>query len=191
MIIIITGKKHPDSNDFLEGRIFNENHPNGDQIEVYIITSNNGAKEIINRIKSLYHHLINRIDSMIIPFSNNDDDDSIDIRNIPNMIYSKLGMKIVNHDGGRHILNDFIKCGALAQLNLTLGKQLSLKRIIEKRDENNNTFDQNKCQYFFSRNDDNNSNSIPQVLKPFQIILDELSEAAIVCFNTNNNNISL
>ena len=40
--------------------------------------------------------------------SNNGDDDSIDIRNIPNMIYSKLGMKIVNHDGGRNILNDFI-----------------------------------------------------------------------------------
>jgi hypothetical protein len=82
---------------------------------------------------------------MIIPFSKDNDDNSIDIENIPNMLYSKLGMKIVNHDGGRQILNDFLKAGALSQMNLTLCRHKSLHDVIQSNKKLNTFEIQNAC----------------------------------------------
>lgn len=119
--------------DFLDARIFSATHPNGELFECYILTSDEGAGKIQERVLTSFPHLTDRIDNILIrippcPDGNSD----IDISLIPKLLFEQLGVRIANHDGGRDILRKFCEAGAVAQVNLTLCRKKSLQEIIPK-----------------------------------------------------------
>jgi hypothetical protein len=124
--------------DFLEARIFTEFHPTGEPIECYIMTGATGAAEVRKRVQMYYPHLIPRIENMLIilpPKSEPDICDAagqkvacegneretgtergeesvdVDLLQVPKILFERFGMRIVNHDGGRQILNAFCEAG--------------------------------------------------------------------------------
>lgn len=75
-------------------------------MEAYIITSPLGESVIRKRYSdnvSAYPHLANgRLDKVLIVMGiEGGDPSAIDLAQLPSMLYKRLGMKIVNHDGGR------------------------------------------------------------------------------------------
>eukprot|EP01038_Epipyxis_sp_PR26KG_P007836 gene7836-10643_t len=190
-----SGDKYQTSDDFLQGKIFNSTHPDGSEIEVYIITGQDGAAKI--RSRAALYNLEHRINDMIIelPSIIENDKNSLDLSIIPSLLYKKFGMKIVNHDGGQIVLDAFIKAGIICQLNLTLGRLLSLKEVVntidgiddDKREEVLSDFNSRMSYFFNYRNEKNNIiHSIPRILNPVEVIIatPEL-EVAIVVLNCN------
>jgi hypothetical protein len=114
-----SGEARAGSPDFLEARIFKEKTPDGKQMEVYILTSAKGAMKIKERIHK-YPLLQARLSTMLIvvPGSSSsfDVEADIDISLLPKMLYDKLDMRIVNHDGGHKVLQEFCKAGAINQM---------------------------------------------------------------------------
>ena len=56
-------------------------------------------------------------------------------------------MRIINHDGGHKVLKEFAKFNALCQLNLTLGRQLTVKEVLTAMDG----IDKDKKKHFARR----------------------------------------
>ena len=202
-----SGLKYNNSRDFLEARILHDYHPNGERIETYILTSTNGAIEI--RKRSELYNLNDRINDIIIEFSPINEPNEIDLINLPKMLFEKYNMKIINHDGGQVVLRKFLQSNIIPQINLTLGRKISLKEIIKNSNFNNkenilNEFSE-KVQNFFtktiinssqnnneSNNDNSNHNSnqiegmIPKDFIPITIISDKYDDVAIITFDTSN-----
>ena len=97
-----SGEHFEGSRDFLEGRIFHDTLPDGRPMEVYIITSSLGATRI--RQRAAKYGLEDRIEQILIVSSPASDlgqfTTNIDLAALPTILHDKLGMKIVNHDGG-------------------------------------------------------------------------------------------
>ena len=221
IIFTISGSRYPSAmHDFLEGSIFTEKHPDGSEIEVYIITSQAGALEIERRITESFPHLIHRIETMIIsiPPAVQDFDGSfldecsasecsklnsttgslsrdINIALIPEVLFQRFNMQIVNHDGGAEILGRFFEAGACAQINLTLCRQQSLLEVLQQHHAINESDRQEalalfaeRVQYFFpSFNKDHadsyrSRTSIPSYLKPLHVIVGEPDKVAVISF---------
>ena len=145
--------------DFLDARVFAAVHPNGQPIECYIMTGEKGASNIRNRIKELFPHLVDRMESMflIIPNVGKTEDNTestgqidLDLGLVPQILYDRLGIQIANHDGGQGVLREFCKAGAVAQVNLTLCRNRSLKDVLLKyQSQPDIDFDQ-RTKLFFS-----------------------------------------
>ncbi len=191
IIFTKSGQCYPGQHDFLEARIFNEYHPDGSEIEIYIMTSEIGAANI--RQRATKFNLQNRIESMLIIIPpkitspTNTLSSDMDIALIPQILHDKYDMKIVNHDGGQKVLSEFSKVGALAQMNLTLARQTTVKEIItthsaiieDKRKNILSTF-QSRISYFFPT-----TKYIPSSLRPVYVIQDSLDEVAVVTFDVS------
>lgn len=54
----------------------------------------------------------------------------IDISLIPKLLYDKYDMRLIDHDGGHKVLAAFARSGALCQMDLTLGRGLSVKEVL-------------------------------------------------------------
>jgi len=157
IIFTVSGRKYPSAHDFLEASIFTERHPDGSEIEVYILTSQAGAIEIEQRIMESFPHLACRIEKMLISIPPPHQDSSgtfldecppsdcsvlnsspkdlstdINIALIPSILYKRFNMHIVNHDGGAEVLWRFFEAGACAQMNLTLCRQQSLLEVLRE-----------------------------------------------------------
>lgn len=185
IVVTWSGDKHNSSRDFLEGRIFKEVHPNGDPFEVYIVTSVNGANKI--RSRAYLYGLEARIEDILIVLSPQDLPDEIDLKILPELLYHKYDMRVINHDGGQGVLRKFAQAKILPQLNLSLMRKRSLKDIIttsemlspEQRSYGLSNFP-NKVQNFFHSTSDG---SIPSALKPVSVISDSGDNIAIVTFS--------
>lgn len=185
IVITWSGKHFEGSNDFLRGRIFHDLHPDGTEIETYIITSVNGAKAIRERchLFGLQH----RIDSMLIIASPNNENDKIDLQSLPKLLFEKYDLRVINNDGGQVVLQEFCSAGILSQLNLTLCRKLSLKQVIsttsllsdEMRVEAMTEYD-NKISMFFK---DDEYHRIPSTFVPVNIVTDTSQDVAVVCFD--------
>lgn len=147
IVISRTGKHYPGGNYFLQARMFHERHPTGEEIEVYIVTSKEGANRI--RLKASEYNLTDRIESMLVilppppsPVSEplpravamenigSTESDNFDISLLPTLLHDRFGMKIVNHDGGHDWLHEFYKSGSLCQMNITLCRNESVKTVL-------------------------------------------------------------
>ena len=88
-------------------------------MEVYILTTQSGSERIRGRVHSEPNlsHLIPRLESILIVVpprevetsAHDEDQNAMDIKIIPKLLYERLGMLIVNHDGGQKVLREFCK----------------------------------------------------------------------------------
>lgn len=189
-----TGLKYDGCADFLDARIFNEKHPTGENIEVYIITSELGAERIRERSKS--YPFADRIESMLIvvpPPAGDDDREHVDLTVIPKILFEKYDMRIVNHDGGHKVLKAFCKAGIIAQMNLTLCRKYSVKDVIRDRPDINDST-RKVCQeefltrrrlFFGTKTSDGQiTRGVPSSMKIASVIEDPNDEVSIFVFDT-------
>jgi hypothetical protein len=208
IIMTWSGDHQADKNDFLKARIFQEKHPCGDDMEVYIVTSKMGGENIRNRASKF--NLQDRIDDMIIELSPDDNPHEIELKALPSLLFQRFNMKIINNDGGREILRRFFKSKVLAQINLTLCRQKSQIEILEEMKScgsaseilidsilqsidvaNQNFFSLDKSSSEDNSDTCRDSSSIkngklPRTLSPIQIIEDSYQELAVVAFNSEH-----
>lgn len=211
-----SGLKYDNSPDFLEGAVFSRKHPDGSDIEVYIITTELGASRI--RERSSKYNLSDRIDKILIVVPPRPGKESpegemqsdMDITLIPKILYQNYNMKIVNHDGGQKILAQFCRHGVITQMNLTLGRQITVRQALQgmshipqdKKDiAFQNYFDRYAIYRFFSYYDAGNGDTgteqdetregtrqllhgIPPSLPIVSIIEDPRDEICIYVFDT-------
>lgn len=103
-----SGEHFEGSRDFLEGEIFHAFLPDGQRMEVYIVTSSLGAARI--RQRAAKYGLGDRIEQMLIvlpastatPQAGSEGalTTDMDLSDLPKLLHDRLGMKIINHDGG-------------------------------------------------------------------------------------------
>ena len=190
--------------DFLSARIFRATHPNGDLFECYILTSEHGAANIRSRVSKSYPHLQDRIDDMLITIPyHSANATTMNIALVPHILYNLLDIRIANHDGGKGILRDFCKAGALAQVNLTLCRDTSMREIVSERNsalrtanpkEEDTTLESfsSDVELFFTSNDarlrDQSlgvpSGTIPMSWKEIYCVTDDKESMAVVTFDT-------
>lgn len=204
-----TGLKYDNSRDFLEGAIFTKKHPDGSDMEVYIMTSELGASRI--RSRCALYGLQDRIENMLIvlpptqrKLGEGELSEDIDLTVIPQLLYEKYNMKIVNHDGGHKVLAEFCRAGVISQMNLTLCRKFTIREVLaamphipqEKKDEAFADFDR-RLYHFFSyplpeaangSSDPKKHNSISRGVPPnmpiASIIADDLNEVSVYVFDT-------
>lgn len=187
VLVTESGEHYDGCKDFLESRIFSMVHPEGDPVEVYIITSMIGAEKI--RLRSSTYGLGDRIEGMLIVLSPIDAPQQIDYSAIPEVLYSRYGMKLVNHDGGQAVLRKFCQEGLISQFNLTLMRQKSLHGTIENStlllpDVSNKaleSFDSN-TRLFFTHP----SGSIPRELEIMSLIEDDNEELIVATLSATS-----
>lgn len=191
--------------DFLSARIFSATHPDGELFECYILTSEHGAENIRRRVSKSFPHLKESIEDMLITVPYHAiNKNTMDIALVPQMLYDLLDIRIANHDGGKGILRDFCTAGALAQVNLTLCRDSSLRDVVSKHESalgGSNlepeedialkTFASNVQLFFTStaartRNQLNGvlSGTIPLSWKEIYCVTDEKESMAVVTFDT-------
>lgn len=186
-------------------RALTEKHPDGQPIEVYIISSTNGCKQMHARAASL-PHLVGRVDSLFIDLSVPGQPDEIDLARIPYYLYEKLDIRIVNHDGGRRVLKRFCQAKVLHQMNITLARQRSVWDVINtskklpqltaeavtaakaRFDSSaeiffNNSFPTSETVGSRENGDSLPSGSIPRAFIPMSVISDQKDEVAVVTFD--------
>lgn len=105
-------------------------HPNGERIEVYILTSNSGCQKIRNRVVN-YPDLIPRINDILIELSPENQPDVIELKKLPSLLFSKFDIRIANNDGGKELLQKCVEAQIISQMNLTLCRKKSLYQVIE------------------------------------------------------------
>lgn len=123
----------------------------------------------------------------------------MDISLIPSLLYSKLDLRIVNHDGGADVLRKFCSAGALCQMNLTLCRQKSLQECIQESNmisqqikaDAISSFD-DRCKFFFpkvlSGEGETFTCGIPAGLRPVAVLRDACDEIAVVTFDCREGN---
>lgn len=176
-----TGQHYENGNYFLQARIFQEPvHPTGEEIEVYIFTSEAGAAVIRSKAES-FGVSLNRIESMLVilppppstplsvPLPSAAQQSSapnaldlcteVDVAIIPTLLYERFNMRIINHDGGHDLLHEFYHTGSLCQMNITLCRNKSVKSVLEtwpyvvSENERKAALDHfdNRIRYFFKK----------------------------------------
>ena len=150
-------------------------------------------------------HLSGRLDSLFIELSPLNQPDEIDLARLPYYLYEKLDVRIVNHDGGKRVLQRFCQANVLAQMNITLARQRSVWDVIttskklpqlsqptvvtaaqERFDSSaeiffNNTFPASTA--INTNGDTNPSGALPKAFIPFNVISDRKDEVAVVAFD--------
>lgn len=126
IIFTESGERYHGSSDFLSARILTDHHPSGESIECYILTGHRGAQNIRKRVNDEFPHLRERLDTMILLLPDADDDGAaalpsggrrVDISLVPELLYNRLGMRLVNHDGGQQVLRAFSRAGTTVNQN--------------------------------------------------------------------------
>ena len=113
--------------DFLDARVFSETHADsGAPYECYILTSLMGAGRIRSRALAK-GWTAEKIEATLLVCAHPESSERIDVARVPTLLYDKLGMRIVNHDGGARVLRDFARAGALTQINMSLGLKVALR----------------------------------------------------------------
>jgi len=126
IVITGSGEREDAGGDILDARIFNMKHPDESPYECYILTSVLGAARLRARaLTKGWSH--DKIDNALLICSPSDNPSKINEASIPSLLFAKLGMRIVNHDGGAMSLRQFARADALAQLNLSMGLEKALK----------------------------------------------------------------
>ena len=117
-----SGDRYPGSSDFLSARILTAHHPSGEPMECHILTGRLGALSIRKRVNSEFPHLRDRLDAMILLLPDapavdggGAGESGLDISVVPELLYSRLGMRLVNHDGGQRVLRAFARAGTVDQ----------------------------------------------------------------------------
>jgi hypothetical protein len=136
LVFTWTGQHYDGCPDFLQARAIQSTHPDGEPMEVYIITSQKGAERIRRRCGQF--GLQERIDSLLItlpppaPSSPSAEaSEEVDLTLLPKLLYERYDIRIANHDGGQKVLQAFCKAGIVDQLNLTLGRGKTLRQVLE------------------------------------------------------------
>ena len=174
IICTTSGKHFEGSADFMEARIFQEQHPGtSEPIEVYILTSASGAESV--RSRAYKYNLQDRIEKILIVCSLADRPNEIDYSSIPGRLYSEFNMKIVNHDGGKKVFRNFCRQGILPQFNITLCRNLAMRELPRLQAVSAEEFDRNK-EVFISSLQRKNFN-------PMSIITDDIASVAVVTFD--------
>jgi hypothetical protein len=199
ILITRSGKKPEDYPDFLEARIFTATHPTGEPVESYILTTKVGAERIRDRCHLF--DLQDRIDDILIvlpSFPSGEED--MDLSSLPSLLYEKYNMKIVDHDGGQKVLQDFCRQGVIPQMNLTLGRKMHLQEVLQRlptsiiSEELSQTclssFDKRVRSFFSyplsSQPEDKAtfSQGIPPSLPISYCVEDDNKDVAVITFNT-------
>ena len=204
IIFTHSGKRQGD-NDFLSARIFSATHPDGGLFECYVLTSEHGAENIRSRVSKLFPHLVERIEDMLITVPYHPiNTTTMDISLVPHILYNLLDIRIANHDGGKGVLRDFCKAGALSQVNLTLCREYSMKDIIFGRESVAGTVNSmeeeetalksfaSNVELFFTSNSAKERNqsrgapsgTIPVSWKEIYCVTDDKESMAVVTFDT-------
>lgn len=164
-------------------------------MEVYIITSIVGAQNIRQRCQTAHNlklnpkhviklqSLIDRLDDILVIISSQDAPNKIEYEKIPEYLYKELKMFVVNHDGGRDVLRNFCKFGAVSQLNFTLCRGISLKQSPKLVGVSSEELRQ-RIKLMFSSKDSIHHGKIPRYLKPAIILTDTAESVAVVTFDT-------
>lgn len=209
IIFTWSGLHYEGSPDFLEGAVFTKKHPDGSDIEVYIMTSELGASRIRARCSS--YHLQDRIENILIivpPSQRAADGDELsahmDLSLVRKLLYEKYDMKIVNHDGGHKVLAEFCRAGLLCQMNLTLCRKYTVREVLqamphipqEKKDVAFANYDERLFHFFsYLKQDDNDreassskviSHGLPPTMPIVSIISDPKDEVSIYVFDTRS-----
>jgi hypothetical protein len=200
-----SGEMKDARHDFLADSIFHGFLPNGKRKEVYIVTSELGARNI--RQRAAKFNLQDRMNEILIvlpPEDNSSADKqgaTMDLSGLPKLLFDRLNIRIANHDGGRDVLRSFARAGALSQLNLTLcqGKSvldvLRTGQYLQGRNDAAEFTDparlQPKLSYFFNGACTGNgstsasSHGVPHDLEVVEITQGVHDEVMIVTFNAN------
>ena len=169
--------------DVFDARVFHAKHPDGAPLESYILTSHTGAERLRSRAAS--HGFQDRISSMLIVCSPEDNPDELDIAAVPLLLRQKLDIRIANHDGGSIVLSEFSKAGALAQINFTLMRGRSVLEVYKSKqnsltplelEELSRTFE-SRCSMMFA-----GDRRLPPNLRPISVLVDD-NEGCVVCFD--------
>lgn len=172
IVVSQSGEHRPPARDLFEARIFSAKHPDGSPVEVHVLTSETGAERM--RERAARYGLERRIDSILLPLSPVGRPAELDIARVPDLLMSKLDVRIANHDGGATVLSKFSEAGVLAQINLTLMRGRSVfdalgaseQLDVAARDAALADFDSRR-QLFFSGN-----HRLPAALVPASVITD-------------------
>ena len=116
--------------DLLDARIFDARHPDGSPVEAYVLTSSAGAEKLSRRAKARGQN----IDSKIIEASAAGDPETIDLARVPELLRTRLDLRMVQHDGGATSLAAFAAAGAISQLNFTLMRNRSVRDVLAATD---------------------------------------------------------
>jgi riboflavin biosynthesis pyrimidine reductase len=167
--------------DFLQCRVFHDRDQDGRRIEAYILTSALGADEIRSRAKLF--GIAGRINDklVIVPPRPGHPSDDIDIALIPEILFKKLDIRLVNHDGGRRLMEEFIKAGAIDQLHLTLGMRYSVEELIARVHDNDRDGVEKTVsdfQYLFHNGKRDFPHSVPRCLEVVSVLSDEAQDVA-------------
>lgn len=142
-----SGARHPTArHDFLDAYIFSDQQA----LEVYILTSTHGAQAITERVMTMdrFRHLRHRLQQMLIVHSPADNPSLVDLATIPQRLYDQFDMRIVNHDGGKVVFDEFMRYGAVNQVNITFCRKNSLRSFLPPEIKHQ----ANGFQYFFEPN---------------------------------------
>lgn len=185
IIISSSGLRAQNSFDFLDARVFQERHScTSKPYECFILTSASGAEQIKTRAVMSNGWTQENIESALLVCSRTDTPDVIDYSAVPSLLFERLGMKIVNHDGGMHVLNDFASAGALTQLNLSLGLKKSMLETskVAALPEALKGGDSNIFEFFFG--DSNRRRSLPRSLQVNSLTADDENSLVVAVIDT-------
>jgi len=124
--ITASGRHAAGKPDLLDARMFHDCHPDGSPIEAYLLTSESGAARLRERAVAKGR----RIDERLIIVSAAGRPDEIDVARVPEVLRSRLDVRLAEHDGGAVSLEAFANAGAIAQLNLTMMRARSVRDVV-------------------------------------------------------------
>lgn len=112
--------------DLLDARMFHDRHPDGSPMEARILTSEAGAARLRDRARSRGRC----VDDLLLVASAPGRPEEIDVGRVPELLRERLDARLVEHDGGARSLEAFVRAGAVAQLNLTLMRERSVRDVV-------------------------------------------------------------
>lgn len=187
IVVTASGRQAADGRQVGDAAIFTARHPDGSPIEAYVLTSETGAERLLATDGRRWR---NQEDRLLV-VSPPGEPDRIDLSAVPTMLRARLDIRIANHDGGRTVLEAFVRAGAVPQLHLTVMRNRSLAdqigqdarlpldlRVTLQRDL------AQRCELLFS------GGEIPGEYRPLQVLSDG-EDAVVVAFDTRGSQSSV
>jgi hypothetical protein len=172
--VVITaggGAARTGSADIFDARIFRERTPDGRPIETIIVTSSAGEESVVQRCR--------RSDIFppvgVIAASPPGKPGEIDVAGAMQLLRREHDIRVANHDGGPSTLSLFAADGSLDQLNLTLGRKVSIEDLVAGMKGGPAT-----SRRFFTEEPEGR---ISAALEALCISRDEADEVAVVAFD--------
>lgn len=180
IVVTASGRPGRDGRQIGDAAIFTARHPDGSPIEAYVLTSETGAQRLL---ATAWGRWCDQQDRLLV-VSPRGEPDRIDLFAVPTMLRTQLDIRIANHDGGRTVLDAFVRAGAVVQLHLTIMRNRSLTEQIH-RDARLSldlraTLQQDlaqRCEFLFP------GGVIPAHYRALQVLSDG-KDAVVVAFDT-------